>query len=107
MLRQLGDLGVLRAAYCGFPSLPCGGFGLIGVASDPSVVAAWRIGSESPMSALGCGFNWSTQHLISKYREEDVVHEAATEDLLHRRTEIVDVGSLAERRVPSFNSPAF
>ena len=31
-----------------------------------------------------CGFNRSMQHLISKYREEDVVYEAATEDLLHR-----------------------
>jgi len=36
------------------------------------------------MSALGCGFNQSTQHLISNYREEDVENEAATEDLLHR-----------------------
>jgi hypothetical protein len=26
------------------------------------------------------------QHLISKHREEDVAHEAAAEDLLHRRT---------------------
>ncbi len=32
------------------------------------------------MSALGCDFNRSTQHLISKYREEDVAYEAATEE---------------------------
>ncbi len=31
------------------------------------------------------------QHLISSYREEDVEYEVPTEDLLHRRTEIVDV----------------
>jgi hypothetical protein len=36
------------------------------------------------MSALGCDFNRSMQHLISNYREEDVENEAATEDLLHR-----------------------
>ena len=35
-------------------------------------------------SALGCGFNPSTQHLISSYGEEDVENEATTEDLLHR-----------------------
>ena len=31
-------------------------------------------------SALGCGFNWSTQHLISSCREEDVGYEATTEE---------------------------
>jgi len=35
------------------------------------------------VTALGCDFKWSTQHLISKYREEDVENEATTEDLLH------------------------
>ena len=49
------------------------------------------------MAAVGCGFNWSTQHLISKCREEDVENETATEDLLHRRTKGLDVGSLAKR----------
>ncbi len=39
------------------------------------------------------------QHLISTYREEDIENEATTEDLLHRRPESLDVGSLAERRV--------
>jgi hypothetical protein len=37
------------------------------------------------------------QHLISKTREEDVEDEATTEDLLHRRAEGLDVGSLATR----------
>ena len=32
----------------------------------------------------GCGFNRSMQHLISNYREEDVVNEVSIEDLLHR-----------------------
>ena len=68
----------------GFPLPSCGGFGFIGVAGDLSIVAAWRIGSASPMSPLGCDFNWSMQHLISHYREEDVENEAATENLLHR-----------------------
>ncbi len=49
------------------------------------------------MSANGCGFNRSMQHLISNDREEDVENEAATKDLLHRRTKGVDVGSLEER----------
>jgi len=39
------------------------------------------------------------QHLVSSYREEDVEDEAESEDLLQRRTEGIDVGSLAERRV--------
>jgi len=46
---------------------------------------------------MGCGFNWSMQHLISKYREEDVEDEVSTKDLLHRRTEGIDVGSLAKK----------
>ncbi len=37
----------------GFPPPFSGGFGFIGVASDLSIVAAWRIGSGSPMAALG------------------------------------------------------
>ena len=59
---KLGGLGVLRGVIRGFseeaktrafasPSL--GGFGFLGVASDLSLVAAWRIGSGSAMSALG------------------------------------------------------
>ena len=48
-----------------------------------------------------CGFNRSMQHLISKYREEDVEHEVSTKNLLHRRTKVLDVGSLAERRLPT------
>ena len=34
------------------------------------------------MTGFDCGLNWSMQHLISNYREEDVENEAATEDLL-------------------------
>jgi len=36
------------------------------------------------MTALVCDFNWSMQHLISNYREEDVEDEATTEDLLQQ-----------------------
>ena len=50
------------------------------------------------MTALGGDLNRSMQHLISNYREEDVVNEATTEDLLQRRTESIDVGPLAGRR---------
>ncbi len=53
LLWQFGDLGVLRTANGGFSSLPFREFGLVGIASYPSVVAAWRIGSGSAMSALG------------------------------------------------------
>jgi hypothetical protein len=51
------------------------------------------------LTAFGCGLNWSVQHLISNYREEDVENEAATEDLLQRGSEGDDVGSMAARRV--------
>jgi hypothetical protein len=30
------------------------------------------------VTAFGCDFKWSMQHLISTYREEDVEHEATT-----------------------------
>jgi hypothetical protein len=43
-----------------------------------------------------CGFNRSLQHLISSDGEEDVENETETEDLLHRRTKGIDVGSLAK-----------
>ncbi len=41
--------------------------------------------------------NRSMQHLDSEYREEDVADEVQNEDLLQRRAEELDVGSLAER----------
>ena len=48
------------------------------------------------MPAPGCGFNRSMQHLISQYREEDVVDEkVSAKDLLHRSRQGADVGSLA------------
>ena len=34
-------------------------------------------------AAYDCDFNRSMQHLVSKYREEDVVYEAATEKIFH------------------------
>ncbi len=37
----------------GFPSPSFGGFSLISVASDLSIVAGWQRGRRSPMSALG------------------------------------------------------
>ncbi len=61
MNRQLGGLGVLRGVFRGFseeartrgfasPSL--GGFGFIGVASDPIIAARGQLGGWSPMSAF-------------------------------------------------------
>ena len=47
------------------------------------------------------------QHLNSHYREGDVENEVQTEDLLLRRTENIDVGSLAERRVPELDRSHF
>ena len=35
------------------------------------------------------------QHLVSEYREEDVADEIPEADLLQRRAEELDVGSLA------------
>jgi hypothetical protein len=48
------------------------------------------------MAALPGDLNRSMQHLDSKYREEDVADEVQIEDLLQRRAEKLDVGSLAE-----------
>ena len=47
------------------------------------------------MAALGGDLNRSVQHLDSEYREEDVADEVQNEDLLQRRAEKLDVGSLA------------
>ena len=45
---------------------------------------------------MGCGFNRSMQHLVSKSREEDVAdEEVPTEDSLHRSRPEHDVGPLA------------
>ena len=59
------------------------------------------------MSALGCDFNRSTQHLDSKYREGDVADEAETEDLLFKHSEGVDVGPLAARRFIAYDCMPF
>ena len=63
--------------------------------------------SDEEKAAMGCDFNRSMQHLHSHYREEDVENEAATENLLYRNGQGIDVGSLAERRVSALNCPAF
>ena len=55
-------------------------------------VIEWRIG---PL--LAGDLNRSKQHLDSEYREEDVADEVQIEDLLQRRAERLDVGSLAGR----------
>jgi len=53
--------------------------------------------NSSLMSALGGDLNRSMQYLVSKHREEEVVYEAAAEDLLQLRAKKLDVGSLVER----------
>ena len=58
-------------------------------------------------SANDCDFNWSMQHLDSKYREEDVADEAASEDLLFKYSEGVDVGPLAEGRFIAYDCRPF
>ena len=45
--------------------------------------------------------------LSLNYREEDVADEAETPNLLHRRAESADVGTLAERRFHERDSAAF
>ena len=52
------------------------------------------------MSALGCGFNRSMQHLNSNYREEDVVNEVATDDLRLRGGPALPVGDNRSSLVP-------
>ena len=42
-----------EAGTRGFPSLPFGGFGFFGVASDRIIAARWQLDSWSPTSALG------------------------------------------------------
>jgi len=51
---------------------------------------------------IGGGFNRSMRHLFSKYVEEDVKSETKIKNILHRRTKIIDVGSLAKRRDAGF-----
>jgi len=46
---------------------------------------------------IGGDLNRSKQHPDSEYREEDVADEVQIEDLLQRRAERLDVGSLAGR----------
>ncbi len=52
--------------------------------------------SQRPL--LSGDLNRWMQHLDSKYREEDVADEVQIEDLLQRRAEKLDVGSLAGGR---------
>jgi hypothetical protein len=47
------------------------------------------------------------QHLDSEYREEDVADEVQIEDLLQRRAEKPDVGSLASGGLNVCHSSAF
>ena len=60
------------------------------------------LGHQRPLAILPAqrplwsgDLNRSVQHLDSKYREEDVADEVQNEDLLQRRAEKLDVGSLA------------
>ncbi len=63
------------------------------------------LGQQRPLRSLALQWplsrgdlNRSMQHLDSEYREEDVADEVQIEDLLQRRAEKLDVGSLAGRR---------
>jgi len=47
---------------------------------------------------MGCGFNWSMQHLISNDREEDIENEAAIKDLLYRGVKGVKEASPSARK---------
>ena len=47
-------------------------------------VGAYRSPNGLWMTAFSCDFNRWMQHLLSEYREEDVVDEVPEEDLLHR-----------------------
>src|ERR1700730_6505721 len=65
-----------------FPWLICGRR-VIGV--DACDRGTSRVGRRRAVqTGFTCGFNRWVQHLNSEYREEDVVYEAATKDLLQR-----------------------
>jgi hypothetical protein len=51
----------------------------------------------SQLAAADCDFNWSTQHLISNDREEDVENEATTEDLLPSHSAGFSFGKVTNR----------
>jgi hypothetical protein len=55
---------------------------------------------ERGLTAPGCGFNLSLQHLSSNYRAEDVENEAASEAIYFRFRNGLDLGSMEERRDP-------
>jgi hypothetical protein len=66
------------------------------------ITATVHFGSEPEVYRIFLGrllpdgdLNRSMQHLDSKYREEDVADEVQNADLLQRRAEKLDVGSLA------------
>ncbi len=63
--------------------------------ADVQIRAIEKAVVERPVSAGD--LNRSMQHLHSSTGEGDVENEAASEDLLQRRTKKLDVGSLAER----------
>jgi hypothetical protein len=58
------------------------------------------------MSASGCGFNRSLQHLNSITLEEVVADGTQKKTPLYAVREVGDVGSLAERRVHERDRPA-
>jgi hypothetical protein len=61
---------------------------------------------DDRMAGYGCGFNRSMQHTEDCMNSEGCCNEAKTADLLHRKPESVNVGTLAERRIASEDRPA-
>lgn len=50
---------------------------------------------------MACGFNRSMQHPVLDTREEDVESEAATKDLLHRRSRKPQCGIVGSKAIRS------
>ena len=49
-------------------------------------------------SAIGGGFNWSTQHTRTRSSGRSVADDVPDQDLLHRQPEGIDVGTLEGRK---------
>ena len=62
---------------------------------------------ECELPLCDCDLNSSMQHLNSSYRDGDVEYEVQNEDLLLKRTEGIDVGSVAARRFYAHHSSSF
>ncbi len=46
-----------------------------------------------------CEFNWSMQHCYSLKKKRSIADEISNQNLLHRKTKNIDVGTVETRRL--------